>query len=389
MIRIVYIFYIPLSEKIENDFYLQELIKDGFDVEYWDVSTLFFKQSGSNSYIKRDYLKTFVSISDLRISLEKVDNKNTLFIPQMTFEWRVLRLFRLLTSQNCRLAFFSRGALPMPQISLRIRSMYRLSINQVLTKVLNRLRGLLLTAYKGTGWIKPMDYLMIAGRHGIQSVGYGHSVEKKHSVIIQVNSFDYDNYLLTRYVPSPLPDLKYCVFLDEDLPFHPDWKMFNNDSVDPDKYYQILNAFFKAIEDYLHISVVVAAHPKSDYRANPFNGRVIMKFKTNELVKHSEFAMAHMSSSINFAVLHEKPLLFLVTNEYVEKFRSSVYLRTVQSSSILNCKIVNCEEFNLAELDNYGFDPESYKKYKYDYLTSPESEHKTTYEIYSEFLKSL
>ena len=66
-----------------------------------------------------------------------------------------------------------------------------------------------------------------------------------------------------------------------------------------------MNSFFNMIENN-GLKVIIAAHPKSDYKINPFEGREIYKYKTNELVKNSTFTMAHMSSSINFSVLHNK-----------------------------------------------------------------------------------
>ena len=42
-----------------------------------------------------------------------------------------------------------------------------------------------------------------------------------------------------------------------------------------------MNSFFNMIENN-GLKVIIAAHPKSDYKINPFEGREIYKYKTNE-----------------------------------------------------------------------------------------------------------
>ena len=43
--KLVYVRYMPLTSKIFNDLYMDEAIKAGIMVEYWDISKLFFQQA--------------------------------------------------------------------------------------------------------------------------------------------------------------------------------------------------------------------------------------------------------------------------------------------------------------------------------------------------------
>lgn len=38
--KIIYIRYIPLTRKIYDDFYMQDVIANGIEVEYWDISRM-------------------------------------------------------------------------------------------------------------------------------------------------------------------------------------------------------------------------------------------------------------------------------------------------------------------------------------------------------------
>ena len=39
--KVVFLRYIPLTQKIEHDFYIRELVDNGISVEYWDLSQMF------------------------------------------------------------------------------------------------------------------------------------------------------------------------------------------------------------------------------------------------------------------------------------------------------------------------------------------------------------
>jgi hypothetical protein len=46
--KVVYIGYMPLTTKVKEDFYFQELIEKKIDVEYWDLTEIFFKDVFNN-----------------------------------------------------------------------------------------------------------------------------------------------------------------------------------------------------------------------------------------------------------------------------------------------------------------------------------------------------
>ena len=208
------------------------------------------------------------------------------------------------------------------------------------------------------------DYLIISGIAGLNT-----SIARNAKKIIKAHSYDYDIFLKSKNQNSILHKEPYAVFLDQCLPFHPG-PIFRGEKnlVTPEKYYSALNYFLKNFEDKTGLEVIFAAHPRSRYDlwAKYLYGRKYYLFKTSELVKNSKIVLLHTSTSISFAVLYNKPLIFLTSNEYkksFDDFRINSYSRTM--SSLL---------FNIDDKDNYSkipkgneifsFDKNKYKEYK-------------------------
>ena len=102
-------------------------------------------------------------------------------------------------------------------------------------------------------------------------------------------------------------------------------------------------------------------------------GRKYYLFNTYELVKNSKIVLLHTSTAISFAILYNKPIIFLTSNEYkksFDDFRINSYSRTM--NSLL---------FNIDDRDNYSkipneneifsFDKNKYKEYKDEHLKHP------------------
>lgn len=389
MKTIVFILYLPLTKKIEGDFYISELIQNGFEVHYWDISNIYFNNIQLADMINRTYVETITSLRELENKIRKTNVKNTLFIPQITYEWRVYKLFRLLSKYNCKTAFFARGALPMPSTKKELSSILKYDPLSILKKMRTFILSYWAACFRKWGYIKAYDYIFLAGERGIATVGCGAYIDKAKSTIFYINSFDYENYLRVKDDPSRVVHEKYCVFLDEYLPFHPDSILFGIKTIEPTHYFDSLNKFFDKVEKFLRIKVIIAAHPKSDYKINPYNNRPLFKYQTNELVKDSEFTMAHISSSINFSVLYNRPIIFLTTNEYLNVYGNNDYKIMEKFGDTLGSQIMNCDDWDDRLLSNLICDENKYFDYKYKYLTSSKSENKQSSKIFIDTISSL
>lgn len=385
--KIIYIGYQPLTVKVRDDFYLLIVQEQGFEIEYWDLHKIYFPDV-QLSGIKAEYIFSVNNLIDLESRIANQSINQSLFISIITFEFRVIKLFLLLKKYNCQTAFFARGALPFaPTTSKSIFSKIKKSFNPKLLFAF--LRNNYASYLKNKGKINNYDFVFNAGELGIQTIGIGYHTEKSKSKIFQINSFDFDKYIQNRDSVN-LIDTKYCLFLDEYFPYHPDFKILGIETLEPIEYYNSLNRFFNLVETRFKIEVIIAAHPKADgYKTNnPFNGRKIFFNLTAELTKFAEFTIAHCSTSISFAVLNEKPVIFLYS-DLLKSTMPSYFNLIANFSVIFGGALVNVNNFSVKDIVVPAIDQFKYADFKYKYLTSEESESRKSSDIFIEAISKL
>lgn len=387
--KVVYIGYQPLTVKIKEDFYMENLRNEDFEVEYWDLTDIYFKNILKDELGEKFIIKVN-SFKQLKNCLSKQNIESTLFISNITFEYRVLKLYRLLSKYNCRTSFFARGSIPSFSEDESMRNLFKtikkiFQVKLALCYLGNKYSELL----KKFGVVKKYEVVFQAGDAGIYSIGYGSQIESAKSYIVNVNSFDFDKFKENENAFRVI-DNKYCVYLDEYLPYHPDFEMFNIKTVDPSNFYEKLNNYFDLIEKKYNVEILIAAHPKAEKykKINPFNNRKIFFNRSAQLTKHSEFVIMHCSTSVSFAVLNNKPIISLTSDDL--KFVMPNYDGIIKrfSDSLDTC-LINID--NVKNEENFVNDINSvkYDAYKYKYLTSKDSENRLSTEIFVNILSKL
>lgn len=112
----------------------------------------------------------------------------------------------------------------------------------------------------------------------------------------------------------------YCLFIDESIGHEPDAKMLGYcSSRDLESYYRNLDYAFSVVERATGWRVVVGASGKVEYSDNPFNGRQIIYRKTNELTCHAEIVLGHSSGGLYQAICVGKPILILLDQSFIDE----------------------------------------------------------------------
>ena len=142
-----------------------------------------------------------------------------------------------------------------------------------------------------------------------------------------------------------------------------------NKSVEIEKiYYDELRNFFSFIENNLKIKVVIASHPRADFKYNKkkFIGYKVFQGNTSQLVKYSEGCLIHASTSVNFAVIHNKPLLFITTN----RMNSSRYANDLLASWFNKKPINISKKYNLDLINrNLKIESKFYRQYFKNFIS--------------------
>ena len=215
------------------------------------------------------------------------------------------------------------------------------------------------------------DCVVIGGKKGME-----HVKAKNAKKIIKSHSFDYDVFLELNNKNSNLNLKPYAVFLDQCVPFHPGAiYRGENSQVTKEKYFPALNDFFTNFENKTGLEIIFAANPRSRYDLYPefLYGRKYFINKTSELVKNSKLVLLHTTTSMSYAVLYNKPIIFITTDEYIKSFDD---FKIHSYSRSLNSLLFNIDDKNnyskIPKNDKiYSFDKAKYEEYKNNYVKFP------------------
>ena len=99
--------------------------------------------------------------------------------------------------------------------------------------------------------------------------------------------------------------------------------MYENDRLPPEKvcsyndYYNPLSKFLKFISAKLKIDIKLFLHPKSNLRKYPIpHSGKIKTYSNLSIFENCKFVCLHNSTAIKFAVLFDKPVIFLSQNNF-------------------------------------------------------------------------
>jgi hypothetical protein len=371
--KVIYVSWMRLSDKTARDWYIDDLLKRGTKVEYWDVASLLFGEDGHRS-MNADYLRKPTSYKEIGKLVLLPENADAKYIMLASYEGRTARLYRLLSQYDCQMYFIAWGAMPVS---------YKKPSENFIRFIAKPAKFAKAAYYKAIsiasrrlGFVKPYNVVFSAGQVLMSSSHYA-------TKVIPINLVDYDHYIRVKSENGKAVKGRYAVFLDINLPYQSDLKIVGMSAIEPHKYYISLSGYFSLLEEKYSIKVVIAAHPKASYSVDTFEGREIYQGLTPELVKDAEFVISHHSTSISYAVLNHKPLVFIYTAEMALLYKTTVMKCLHDFSVYLDAPILNIDAISQTEkIAISKINAVRYEEYKYSFLTTHESEHDSTRDIF-------
>ena len=228
-------------------------------------------------------------------------------ISLISYNFSNLEVCRALGKAPAQYAVFYANALPVPIIKR----------NRLVDKVKKLANLRHPAAWKGLfmklpfQWrsVKPASLILKGGEN---SLNYRHPVNKRVE-ILEIHTLDYDIYLQEKNIERS--EYGTAVFIDQFVPFQTD--ICEKPPMSIDMYYSLLNYFLDVVEKKTGLEVIIADHPRSNYRDlhDYFKGRKHAKDKTHVLVRESKLVLTHSSTAINFANLFYKPVIFITCSE--------------------------------------------------------------------------
>jgi hypothetical protein len=385
--KIIYISIIPVSEHILNKWFIDEFINNNVLVEIWNVGKI-VKYEGLKDASVYPMESKFLSKKSFIKALNALNNNQVVVSLMIPLESKTIWIYTLLKDKNFFVMCMHRGLIPDKSFNenLRMKTFRRvfslLFGNMSLSYILSRFVFLLRIKYTGLDKFN-FDVIFVSG-------GELHKrYSCKTSMLVNVNSQDYDNYRKIKNEKEVYYKEGYIVFLDENVADHPDTKYFNQQRPDPGNYYQGLTDYFDKIEEKFGMPVIIAMHPTSNQGSLNYNNRKEVFGSTGKLIKDSNFVITHSSTATGYAVLFKKPIMFIYNNEIkslgdkanypmILSFYNNLGGCLYNTDSVLDYKTIN---YPLKSLRKFNL-------YKYNFLTSKSSEkEKTSTIVFNELIR--
>lgn len=358
--------HLPAADFPEK-FFVDAILTNGFDIEYWNIGSLLGYGKVMPYSVTNIPFSNISNHLHLWKRLRETQAAHTVYVPQITRSIHTIPLEILLRILRKKSVFFGRGYLPFVSQPFKGTRYILDRLKEPLGLFFLSRRLLSLVILRVFCAMYKYDIAFTAGALAERI----HSKDSK--VLVPIHHFDVDRlqYSQTNSIPGSFRNS--IVFLDDNFPYHPDFLMVKKNTINPGLYYDILNSFFADIEERTGLGVVIAAHPRANYNHNPFNGRPLIYYKTELLVREAALVLAHASTAISFAIIHEKPLCLLYTND-IQRTHPHEFCLIKKTSEILGCPFLNAEEVYLYDTNFPKVNEEKYRAYYKEFISNlPES----------------
>ena len=383
--RIIFIVETTFNKRDYKRFGVETLISRGLYVEIWDFS-YFLNPNYIKNYtvpdpISETSFRKFNNKKEVSNVLLELDNKKDTIIAKFNVKRKTEFIFNYLVNNAVNFGFLSLGTIPSTQS--------RLSFFQRIKNNINRPKYLINNFYERLLKVSRKRYFanfFVVGGNVAKINAKQSEYFNEKSIIINAHAFDYDLYLEEeKLITNRILKGRYAVMLDEYNLYHPD-NLVSGSTVNPKTYYRDLNNFFKYLEDYYKIDIVIAAHPRShrEKLENSYGGRKKVYGKTRQLIKNAEMVLTHSSTALNFAVLYYKPIIFLTSIDYSLTYKNSINW----AAKALQKIPIDVSKAKFSKPNYLEINDESYKLFIELFIKSPNTLEISLWNTFANFIES-
>lgn len=187
-----------------------------------------------------------------------------------------------------------------------------------------------------------------------------------------LHAVDYDMCLETERLK---PGKKYIVAVDQYQTGHSDLaKSYGRYAVDDEQeYYTKLNRLYSRLESVYGCEVIIAAHPKAEYKGSEYQGRKIVYNRTAELIRNAQLVVIETSTCFSIVALFKKDFLNIYSGEYFRNL-PGVFEDTYEFlHKQFHCKSLDIEDARqIKQAESYvcHYDKKRYSSYVRQFVKS-------------------
>jgi hypothetical protein len=91
--KVIYVAWVKLTEKYAQDYYVNHLIENGVEVEYWDVVALLRQQHNEVGELDADHLRVLKSYDEFENLVQLKENADAVYVMLITLTWQTRSMY--------------------------------------------------------------------------------------------------------------------------------------------------------------------------------------------------------------------------------------------------------------------------------------------------------
>lgn len=363
---ICFLFGTPILESYYQKYGMDYLEQLGYSIMVFDLSPIvnhLAYETVTTNLINYNKINIIICLTKEKFK-EAIHKFNKKIFIVATFDFNMKNYFIYKEISNNKLHYCNLARMDTAieittqnNFNLRVKNYLKeISLHKIFTSIFSHLP-------KKIFHLNTADFIIFGGKRNAD-LYFKINLCDEHTRIEYIHSFDYEKFLKIKDANISIVREKYCVFIDQYLPYHPD-KSQTGFNINADRYYKELRELFNIIENSLNLKVIISVHPRSNYESHPeaYMGYDLRKGYTAELIKNCEFTFTHFSTAVSYAVLFEKPLFFITNEEiksfpimqkYIELYSKELGTSYIDISNTSSKKVV--EFLNLIKVDKFSYD---------------------------------
>ena len=351
------------------------LQENGFEVSVWDLSRFIYPETidslkDASGIFEKEKIIRFDSVKKVVDAIGK-ENHETFFMSAIYYTPQTMNIFKAISQVGCKYGCtgpYTIGIFPQTNNPRTFEnSLQKIIDKRIIKKIVNRIYQIYVKISPKLFGINYAAYFALAGGKCTTAVG---PIINNNTFIQHIHAADYDVFLKHKSSDEIKHDNDFIVFIDQYVPYHPDALLSKRTvKIDPEQYYKDLKIFFDRIELLTQGKVVIAAHPKANYKGKEYlfgERKICYGHNSMELISKSNLVIMHYSMAISLAVLFRKPILF-ITSDMLNKSVGS-YINAL--ADWFKVSPVNISDIN-KKIELPSVDNELYDAYISDFIKKP------------------
>lgn len=396
--KIVFFVLYPFSKRDYSRFGIDILEKNGFHVHVWDFSPFLYKEVHEEIVKITDLsnyprIRVFKEKNEALNAIDTLDKESCFVVSLASYGVNTYSIYRALSANKIKYAVFMANSIPLTVCSgHRISEIIKkITAEEIRDKILHLTpKKIFEVLFFKINFnflnVAPATLCFAGGEKSFVANNYPVNAKTK---VMWVHALDYDAYLNEKQNQDKKEE-RFALFLDEATGFASAYLYLGTKPfVRPENYFRLLCNFFSALEQRYKVRIVIAGHPSYQYERSSdyFGGRQTVKNKTAELVRNCDFVIVHSSTSLNYAVLFKKPIIFITTDE-LQRSPQGVWIQNM--ASVFNKRAHNLDRGSDINIDSELYvDNKAYDNYKNDYIKRENSPELPFWQIVAEGIKNL